>query len=55
MKQPGSVIKNRKSQAAHRFACSEPLGLSGFCSYLGHSALSSQKSTTGGFLGGKLG
>lgn len=46
---------NRKPQASHLFVSSEPPGLSGFHSYLGHGALSSQKSTTGGFLGGKLG
>lgn len=46
---------NGKPQASHSFVSSEPPGLSGFHSYLGHGALSSQKSTTGGFLGGKLG
>lgn len=53
--EPESVIKNRKPQASHTYVCSEPPDLSGFRSYLGHGALSSLKSTTGGFLGGKLG
>lgn len=50
-----SVIKKRKPQASDTFVSSETPGLSRFRSYLGHGALSSQKSTTGGFLGGKLG